>query len=380
MTIAAAPDRQATNLASSRTPRFGSSFKRLLVACLAGVVLLLAATTRAQGLRVRVQLPLADDPVLDEAVVHVIGELSSLGFEVEVLKRRTSSAELESRPGLDPGTEGALIFSRSGNTLRISAWAANGDIAFVETLDTADPAVTPQVIAVRGVEALRGVLIEPKAPQSDGAASSEMSPNPAADPAPLPIVTRRSSGAEPSPLAGQLHEGPSAPWAAQALVGPSIGIESAGLETIGVGGSITVGSATLQGGIALDALLHSGSVSAPVGTATIGRERVLAIARLQAQLSSSTAAFLQVGAGAARYTVDPRAAEGFAATSRQSTEVAGQLAVGTVLWASRGAGFFAAAEATSLLTPIRVHMSEEAVGTLGIPSASFTLGLAARYP
>ncbi|HTU63964.1 MAG TPA: hypothetical protein VMF89_36110, partial [Polyangiales bacterium] len=75
-------------------------------------------------------MPQASDPVLQEAVIRVRGELSAMGLRAEV----TPSAELDTDTESED-VRGALSLERDGPWLRIRARGAKVSTPIVQELD-----------------------------------------------------------------------------------------------------------------------------------------------------------------------------------------------------------------------------------------------------
>lgn len=358
-------------------PRIALSFL-VALACLV-CVLLPTSAAGSESLRVRVQRPLEDDALIEEAVVRAMGELSALGFDVEVLRRRTTSGDVGSAPALDPGTEGALVFARNGDQVVVSAWVSNGRHAFVQSFDETDPNTSAEVIAVSAVEALRGILI------ASGASGPE-TPGPTEPPATsannqLPPEPRPTPGltSNPDDSTSPSSSGEGRAIALSTFIAPSIGLESTAFETLGLGGAVLVSMDSFGVGAGFDQVLLSGTVRDAAGSATVKRQRIVGILRGQLDLTSAVQGFAELQAGAANYEVQATAAPGFASENREHADFVAGLGLGATYWLFDAFGAFATVEAFVLPRPIHVRMEGRRVATLGAPSTSLGIGVAARY-
>jgi hypothetical protein len=342
------------------------------------VVLVLAATPSlaqaTESLRVRVQRPLEEDALIDEAVNRAIGELGALGFDVEVLRRRTQPADLDVPGQLDPGTEGALVFARDGDDVLVSAWVAGGQHAFVQKFPGKEPRATGEVIAVSAVEALRGMLIE-----------SSREPRPLPEPAPAsePEPPPKASIVEPEPPTPEPRD-PIVPppsrvhLKAAGFLAPTAGVDAGLLPNLGATGSLLVGVGHFAVGAGVERLFYAGVVRDDAGSARIERQNVAGILHGDVYLAQTWEAFAELQAGVVSYTVKPEAAAGFLATQRSHSDLALGAGIGVTQWPLPYLGWFARVEALVLPKPIRVLMQERPVATLGSPAGTLSIGLAAR--
>src|SRR5262249_35115347 len=125
--------------------------------------------------------PSNTSPLIDEGVVRVRGELSALGLTTE-----NESEGKSSTTSARPAYQGTLVFERFGDWLRIQAWNPNLAMPVTQWIDTSDPSVDAEVLAVRAVEALRAALL----PYLRRPPEPKESPAPAT---PSPASTRPSS-------------------------------------------------------------------------------------------------------------------------------------------------------------------------------------------
>jgi hypothetical protein len=332
----------------------------------------------SESLRIRVQRPLEDDALIDEAVNRVIGELSALGFDVEVLRRRTEPSELE-RPGqLDPGTEGALVFARHGGEVVVSAWVANGEHAFVQRYQAGEPSSGPGVIAVNAVEALRGVLIEPGAKSPEVApGSSEAAPSPSAAERPPEPVAAPPSTEDTTPITPPDIPGARA-FSATLFFAPNVGLEAQGRGTAGVGAALALGYDAISVGAGLERTLYVEAVRTDAGAARLTRTSGFATLRGKLRLADAWDGFTQLSIGVANYQVQAEAEMGFVATDRGHSDFMLGLGVGAAHWPLAHLGWFVGLDALMLPTPIDVRMENRGVAKLGAPAALLSLGVAAR--
>jgi hypothetical protein len=353
--------------------------KAALLQALLAVLLSASFAFASKGLRVRVQRPLDEDVLIDEAVVRVIGELGALGFDVEVLRRRPIAIEEGERPRLDPGTEGALVFAREGESVVVSAWVSTENMEFTQRFNTKDSAVTAEVIAVRAVEALRGIL---SAPSESGDAEAR-SPGDTQGGTQAPPATARHDtlGSLKEPRGRQLEDLPPTAERLQVVgfLAPWLGIEASELELFGVGANLAVGRNGWFAGVGYDYALLSSELQDAVATVAAGRQRGFILLRVEQPLTANWPVFLQLNGGLARYAFSADAEPGFLALERTEMQLFGGLALGGAHWFGSNVGAFVSGEVAMLKSPLRVRVAGRGIGLLGAPSVSMGLGLAARY-
>jgi len=120
------------------------------------VLLTLTRIASAEESRVLLVYPEVPSQLLSEALVHVRGELGSLGLSIHVTT--TAAEEQDVKPELPPGTYGALVFEERPGLLILRAYHPGSAEPTTQQLSTQDGRITPVVAGVRAVETLRAAL------------------------------------------------------------------------------------------------------------------------------------------------------------------------------------------------------------------------------
>ncbi len=355
--------------------------------------------------RVRIQRPLQGDELIDVAVVRILGELSAVGLDVEVLHRGVPERGVV--PPLEDGTYGMLAVRREQQWIELDTWAPDGGAAYTQRLDASDPQTTAEVIAVRAVEALRAKWLE-YAELSNTALPSEVEqltvqapppepePEPKSEPAPpaAPPTPEQPRPAPPetTPVADapdpQRVELPPTPkfdtgrWTVQLLLGPNLTLEGEAGSNIGLQGGALLGTSGLHVGVSIHSSLQRPEVSAAVGRAEIDRTRYLGMVRGELELGRSATAYGMVGVGVARFAINGTKTGGEELEARDALfhRLCGSLQGGSVLWLTQSFGLFGEAEVSGLAEQMVIRMDEQAVHTFGTPTAAFGMGILLRQP
>lgn len=345
----------------------------LLFGLLVGLSLTSAAmdAVASESLRVRVQRPLEDDALIDEAVNRVIGELQALGYDVEVLRRRTRPVDLDVPGQLDPGTEAALVFARDSDAVLVSVWVKSGPQAFVQKFPEHEPRTTAEVIAVSAVEALRGVLIQPKR-EAEAVANQDPAPEPVLEPARVEPPFVEPEPPDPPALSSDTR------LFATTFLAPTVGIDAGLVPNLGAAGSVLLGVDNFAIGVSAERLFYAARVTDEAGDARIERQYVAGVLHGHLDLAERWEAFAEFRAGVASYAVRANANPGFTSAERAHSDLAIAAGAGFAHWAFPNFGWFMRAEALVLPKPIRILMEDRAVATLGSPAATLAVGIAAR--
>ncbi len=357
------------------------------------------AQSEASAPRVRIQRPLQGDPLIDEAVIRILGELSAVGLDVEVLHRsEVLAGEL---PPLDAGTHGLLAIRREGQWIELDTWAPDGGKPYSQRVDASSPQTNAEVIAVRAVEALRAkwleygelsnatlpeevrefTRIDSSLPPPTSVPSEEpASPRPAEEPArpatPSVDVQRPSLGFPPPP------DFDTERWTLQLSLGPSLALEGAAGNNLGLHGVILFGRSGLFAGGGMGSDLQRPRVTAPVGSADFDRTRYMAVIRGELQLGNSGNLYLMGGVGLARFAINASVGTEPGLVARDSIQhrAAGALQLGATFWLTGAFGVFAEAEAEVLDQAMVIRMDEREAYTFGGPTVALGLGLTLRQP
>jgi hypothetical protein len=343
------------------------------------------------------------DPLVDEGVIRILGELSAVGLDVEVL-RRTGETQSDVGP-LQEGTYGLIRIHQRGHLLLVEAWAPDGANPSSLEVATNEPDITAEVVAVRAVELLRAKWLEYG--ELSGAALPDLvmrfaraegvRPDPRRNPlvepeqqaAPEPPTPAQSAPEPPAYVEPRVDTGPPPPaqdepggLLLQLAGGPSFEAEARHVMNLALGGQLLIGASGLFGGVGVDGSLTPIEFAESVGTASISKSRVLGVLRAELDLASSWRGFLELGGGVARYSIDATADDTtvFFAIDSVEHRLVGAVRIGTSAWLHRSLGLYAVAELNGLARSLAIRMDERPIETLGAPSGSLGLGLNLRYP
>ncbi len=332
---------------------------------LAGVVasLLGALTTwaQAESSRVLLRVPAVSDPVLEEAVIRVRGELSAMGLSAEII---TDQLPDGAATAVAEPARGTLTFERDSGWVRIRATGARSNTPVLQELDARRSEITAEVVAVRAVEALRAVVtgLAPLTP-----------PAPAAKPPPAKPAPARTSSSAQSPL---IDPGSFSVWAAPSL------LHDFGQKGAGVGAElgVTYGYWLCFAGVQANTTLYRASLNVAEGSVDVGRSALLGRAGCALPLAPQLGLFASLGAGLAHYAVDGRAVTGYRAESPRHDSAIWQLGVGGVAWFSRHVGGYARVDASLASSAPTVRVANREVLLLERPLGWAALGVVARLP
>jgi hypothetical protein len=323
------------------------------------------------------QRPPRSDPFLDETVIRTIGELNALGFDVRVIQRPLGAASGSSGADrLDPAP--LLVFLREGRTLLIEALCPDCTSPIRQVIDLVNHEVSPEVVAVRAVEALRASLIEYRERTASELPDSftdyqrpqdPVSKPPAEMPRPLATTPRPSQPTTPPATLQDV-------WQLGAFIGPTFATDLAPVGTSwGWAGSIHMQRGLWGIELHADAPFVARQFERPAGSAAVTSLRLGAALRLRLALSQAFHTGLNAGGGVSYYQVDALAAPGFAAVNAIHTTP-----YLTARWISTYALSPHIAAALQLTldavtdTPV-LRISGEEVGRLGLPTLLAALGL-----
>ncbi len=357
------------------------------------------AQPEASAPRVRIQRPLQGDPLIDEAVIRILGELSAVGLDVEVLHR---SEVLEGElPPLEAGTHGLLAIRRESQWIELDTWAPDGGKPYSQHVDASSPQTNAEVIAVRAVEALRakwleyGELSDATLPEEvrefTRIDSSPPAPSPAPNEEPAPPRPIEPSPRSTTPSVDEQRPGLELPplpdfdterWMLQLSLGPSLALEGAAGNNLGLRGVILFGRSGLFAGGGMGSDLQRPRVASPAGSADFDRTRYMAVIRGEVQLGNTGNLYLMGGVGLARFAINASVgtAPGLVARDSIQHRVAGALQLGSTFWLTGAFGVFAEAEAEALDQAMVIRMDEREVYTFGGPTLALGLGLTLRQP
>lgn len=373
---------------------------------LAASVLLLASSVKAQTVAapapiaarpepcVLLVVPAHRDAPLAEALVRARGELDAVGLRVELqvdaepfgAAARPDAGE--AREAREVETSSCLAVGQLGFQRTASAWLVTVSVAgAVSSPHHFDhPASTaPEVIAVRGIEALRAALLE-------HVARLQLDPQRLPDPVrrfvqvpprgtvqvpprgrvPQPRVTT------PAPAArAQSH---TAAWHYLVLAGPTLDRDLRAARTAaGVRLGALAGLTPWFTGMIVDGTWMFTPLRDASGSVAVARTRLTAVLELHPTTWRSTELTVRLGAGASRYRLGASPAVGF--IGHDLTHLSPHLlaALGITHWLNPRFGLSADLGASLATDPPRVRLAGEEVARLDAPTFTAALGVVTRW-
>jgi hypothetical protein len=304
--------------------------------------------------------------LLDEGLVRVRGELAALGLATDL--RLEGDAGSEAKEAAQ-GFEGALVFERFGDWLRIQAWNPAAPAPVTQWIDASDPSVDAEVIAVRAVEALRAALL-PYLRSRAKLPAPRAGDTPREQP-PAPVVPQLPPHTlEPLPARHtRLHQGSF--W-----IGPALGFDL-GTNVIHLGGQLgfSYGTPTLLGAVRVEATRAELPVRAEAGEVQVTRFALLLDGRLKAPLMEQLDAHVALGGGAVHHRVRGIAGPGYSGQNAGHTSLSLLFELGAHYWFAPRIGAYLSASATLATDAPVVRMDRRPIATLGRPEIAFSSGM-----
>ena len=354
-------------------------FLRIAMACVA--LLLVTSLALAQESKVLLIYPEVPSPLLSEALVHVRGELGSLGLSIQATT--TAAEEQDVKPELAPGTYGALVFEERPGVLILRAYHPGSLEPIVQQLATQDGRITPLVAGVRAVETLRAALQqyyystndEVPDPVKKLARIEESSPPPTPKPPPPPT-------SKPAPTPPREAPPPPAPpephsrlaldlWLAPMLQVDALNARTSGAASLALG----LGRDWWFVQTELQSTVVPFELRAESGSAQIHRHAAALEFRGRLRLSRALGLFAQLGGGPVQYRVKGSAEPGYAANDDSHWTAFGVAGVGADGWFTSRFGMFLEAEASAALDAPYVRFTGIPGDRFERPLLSFALGV-----
>jgi len=359
----------SVSLAPTRVPRMG------YVALTWFALSAFALPVAAEETRVLLVYPEVPSPLLGEALVHVRGELGSLGLSIQVTT--TAAEERDFKPELSPGTYGALVFEERPGVLILRAYHPGSAEPTTQQLATQDGRITPHVAGVRAVETLRAALqqyyysAQHPVPDSVKKLARIEEPPPRPEPPPPPPV-RPPSAPPPPPGASK----PPSPLGVELLLAPRVQFDilnarTAGAASLGVG----AGSDWWLVAAELASTLIPFEVRAEPGSARLHRHAAALEFRGRWRLSEALALFAELGAGPVVYRMQGTATAGHTANDDNHWTAFGVAGVGAEYWVGSHVGLFLEGESSAALNAPYVRFSGDPGERFERPLRSFALGV-----
>lgn len=317
--------------------------------------------------RVLIEMPDAADPVLDEALNRVRGELSAVGLSADVRLFHGTAAE----PELAQDVEGALAIERDGPVIRVRAWGPLSPVPVVQELDARASEVTAEVVAVRAVEALRAVTLAfKKAERKEVEAPPPPKPEPAPAPPPPP---------SPLPRAGLAPRGGHGAITLWAAPNTFYDFDS---RTLGLGGELGAyyGRFPCFVGPAFTSTLYRPSLEVSAGSIDARRLSAALRAGCALEVGDAFELWLSLGAGLALYNVEGHAKSGYVGHSLRHASPFLTAGVGASAWLSRYFGFFARVDASLATNAGGLRVGGIEIAALERPLVWAALGVQLQLP
>jgi hypothetical protein len=341
----------------------------LLAVALASAVALSAVARSAVAevtQRVAIRVPTRADPLLEEALVRVRGELGAMGLEAEV----QSSVDGAEAPNSEAGVGGTLIVERDGAWIRIRALGPASAVPAVQELDARRADVTAEVVAVRAVEALRAVMTG----LPDRAA-------PPPKPAPKPTPPPPKPAPPPAPSGPALSLAPRGESALSVWLGANGRYDvEPGRPALGAELGLFWGRSSLFAGALLSTSLIRTTLSDVAGTVDVRRSAALASAGFALQLSRAVESWFLLGGGIVRHAVDGNPSAGYIGVANHHEGALISASLGASAWLSQRFGGYFKLDASVSSDAPAVRVTAREIAILERPSLGASLGLVIRAP
>jgi hypothetical protein len=335
-------------------------------------VLLATLPASAVPARVLVFRPEPPSPVLEEAIVRVRGELGAVGLLVEV--RPIEEAPRSDSSVTGQGTYGVLVLEHAGDYVRVRAYSPDSAIPVEQQVDSNDPHVDAEVIAVRAVETLRAVMLEyaRRAREKD-----EDIPDPVTGFTRIGATPKKPAPPAPKPAAPRPSE--LRPWFGM-RAGPELALDTTRLSpNAGVSAAVRIIPDTyyfFELGGSMN-LLAAG-LSRAAGDVEVDRSLLdLRVGGLL-RLSPVFDVFASAGGGVGSYGVVGRPGEGFVGRRARHLSALVSGSFGCELFPTRRFGAYASLLGTFALDAPRVRVDGRSVATAKAPELAASLGVALR--
>jgi hypothetical protein len=356
---------------------------RCVLSALVGLICaLVACAAWAEPVRVVVLRPEPPGPLLEEALIRIRGELSTVGLGVEV--RSPAPDELEAPPSFGPLDYGVVELRVVDSQIEIRAHAPGLDSPVVQTADPEHPGINAEVIAIRTVEALRAAMIQyarrkksrnealPK-PVSGFTKLEEPEAEEAPKPAPPPPTPRE----EPRPrgsLPDARRSSAGLEWSLW-LGGNALVDFPSRVTSLGAQGAFFVGRSFYRVGLLADRTALGGRIDEFEGQVSIRRTALTGRFDLELDLVSTAFAFGGVGAGAADYRFETVAAPGFVSSDGHHLSALLSAELGLGAWFFENGGAFASARLDVATDAPELFFAARDIARLDQPSLVFSAGV-----
>ncbi|HEU5077397.1 MAG TPA: hypothetical protein VFU02_24565 [Polyangiaceae bacterium] len=334
------------------------------------------STTSAEESRVLLVYPEVPSPLLGEALVHVRGELGSLGLSIQVTT--TAAEEQDVKPELLPGTYGALVFEERPGALILRAYHPGSLEPTTQQLSTQDGRITPHVVGVRAVETLRAALQQyyysthEPVPEPVKRLARVEDPPPPPPPRPPPPAPLPPAPAPPPPSPPERHSGLALDlWLAPMLQWDVLNARAAGAASVGLG----LGRDWWAVGAELESTWIPFELRAESGSAQVHRHAAAVELQSRLRLTRGFGVFARLGGGLLAYRMKGAAVPGYDANDDSHWTAFGAAGVGADCWFNSRFGMFLEGEASVALDAPYVRFTGVPSERFERPLLSFALGV-----
>ncbi|MGC4090359.1 MAG: hypothetical protein QM756_21270 [Polyangiaceae bacterium] len=318
--------------------------------------------------RVLIEVPQAPDAVLDEALNRVRGELSAVGLGADV---RVQVGE-QTEPKLDAGVEGALSLVRDGSLIRIRAYGPLSSTPVVQELDARASDVTAEVVAVRAVEALRAVTV----------AFRRAEQKPEAKPPAPPPAPKALPPAPPTPPSARPAFAPRGQHGAISVALGPAAFYDVDSRTLGLGGELSAfyGKFPCFGGPSLSSTLYRPLLEVSAGSVDTRRLSAALRVGCSVELPRPFELWFSLGGGAALYSVEGSATNGFVGHALHHTTPFFTAGVGVSVWLSSRLAVYSHLDASWASDAGALRVAGSELAQLERPLLWGALGVALQIP
>lgn len=343
-------------------------------------LLLTSASALARGeARVLIFPPERTDPLIDEALIRISGELAAVGLRVEI--RPPGSVSDEELVPLDAGDYGAIVLSQQRSRIDIRAYARGLETPVSQSAQRNHPGMDAEVVAVRAVEALRAAMIQyaRHEVETQNEAGSGL-PGAVTDftrIAPLPEPREPTVAPPPSEPQRDEPSGPPVtppPWSA--WIGALAELElPPGTGQGGIQAAVWWQPSWFRLGLTVQHGFLGGRYDAEEGIAELQRTSMHVAVGAETQPWPGGFLFVAGGLGAAHYAARAEARTGFTAGSGVHWSPAFGLQAGGGHWLTSRLGVYLLSGGSLLTDAPRMRFDRRDVATVGRPTLNVSVGL-----
>ncbi|HEY3256735.1 MAG TPA: hypothetical protein VGJ91_22415 [Polyangiaceae bacterium] len=304
------------------------------------------------------------DARMTRALVLIRGELSALGLDVQV---RVADATDPTSAG-EPTSERLSLDVREG-VIVVRVFAAKAEAPLVESVDLDGPEVTPEVIAVRAVEALRAARLLPAQPQR------AVAPKPPAEHPPAEHPSAEHLPAEHPPA-----EHPAAPRVLpipilQLSLGPTFVQNTQGLPQVSARVAALVGPHWGFAALGAEASLSQPEFEGAAGWAQISRRTLFLQLGARVRVHRAWELNARGGLHYLHYRASGAAHPGYREQDLTHSTGAASLSFGGAYYFVRAFGVYLDLSGLVAFDAARIRLGDENVVSLDRPSLALGVGV-----